>query len=158
MFCPKCGTADQTENSYCRNCGEFLPDLTKKANLAFGGNTPEEQIRINLFLNLLSAIVSIILTISLYWTFGFKSSDVLPIIYIVAAFLLAMSGWQFSTFIIGLKLKKKGLGKFRAIKITFVSDKQHIFVNQNRHRGNSLVCRFSSLNLGKFFIKLSFLI
>jgi len=105
MFCPNCGTAEQKENSYCRNCGEFLPVLNKKTLPAFGGNTPEEQIRTNLFLNLLSATVSLILAVSLYWTFGWKS-DVLPIIFIVAAFLLAMCGWQFSTFIIGLKLRK----------------------------------------------------
>jgi hypothetical protein len=105
MFCPNCGKADQTENTYCRSCGEFLPDLSKKSKIAFGGNTPEEQINANLFLNLLSAIVSLILGIALYWTIWDKG-DASPIIYIVAAFLLAMSGWQFSTFAVGLKLKK----------------------------------------------------
>ncbi len=106
MFCPNCGKADQIENSYCRKCGEFLTGSSKKTLPAFGGNTPEEQIRANLFLNLLSAIVSLILAVSLYWTFGWKSGDVPPIIYIVAAFLLAMCGWQFSTFLIGLKLRR----------------------------------------------------
>ncbi len=52
MFCPKCGTADQIENSYCRNCGEFLPDLTKNKIVSFGGDTPEEQIKPNNNLNL----------------------------------------------------------------------------------------------------------
>jgi hypothetical protein len=106
MFCPNCGKAEQKENSYCRKCGEFLSGSSKKTLPAFGGNTPEEQIRANLFLNLLSAIVSLILAVSLYWTFGWKNDDVQPIIYIVAAFLVAMCGWQFSTFIIGLKLRK----------------------------------------------------
>jgi hypothetical protein len=105
MFCPNCGTAEQRENSYCRNCGEFLPDLSVKNKLAFGGNTPEEQIRTNLVLNLLSALVSLILAVVLYATF-WNRGDTLPIIYIVAAFLLAMCGWQFSTFVVGLKLKK----------------------------------------------------
>lgn len=73
--------------------------------MAFGGNTPEEQINANLFLNLLSAIVSLILGVALYWTIWDKA-DTSPIIYIIAAFLLAMSGWQFSTFVVGLKLKK----------------------------------------------------
>ena len=57
MFCPNCGTSDQIENSYCRSCGEFLPDLTKSKIVSFGGETPEEQIRTNLILNLLSALV-----------------------------------------------------------------------------------------------------
>jgi hypothetical protein len=105
MFCSNCGKAEQKENTYCRSCGEFLSDSKKKNKIAFGGNTPEEQINVNLFLNLLSAVVSLILGIALYWTIWDKG-DISPIIYIVAAFLLAMSGWQFSTFAVGLKLKK----------------------------------------------------
>jgi hypothetical protein len=27
MFCPKCGSADQKAESYCRQCGEWLPDI-----------------------------------------------------------------------------------------------------------------------------------
>lgn len=105
MFCSNCGTADQKENTYCRKCGGFLPDSSRNNALAFGGNTPEQQIRTNLVLNLLSAVVSLILGISLYWMI-WQRGDAALIIFIVAAFLLAMSGWQFSTFIIGLKLRK----------------------------------------------------
>ncbi len=106
MFCSNCGKAEQTENTYCRSCGELLSDSSKKSKIAFGGNTPEEQINVNLFLNLLSAIVSLILGIALYWTIWDNGGETSPIIYIAAAFLLAMSGWQFSTFVAGLKLKK----------------------------------------------------
>ena len=49
MFCPKCGKSDQKENSYCRQCGEYLPDvLNKKTKFSIGRNTPEEQIKTNL--------------------------------------------------------------------------------------------------------------
>lgn len=107
MFCPNCGKAEQTENTFCRGCGEFLPDRNDWINkLSFGGNTPEEQINANLFLNLLSAVVSFLLAVSLYWTFGWRNGGAPVIIYIVAAFLLAMSGWQISTVGVGLKLKK----------------------------------------------------
>ena len=106
MFCPNCGKADQALNTYCRQCGEFLPDHTdKKRNFAMGGNTPEEQIRANLILNFLSGTVSLILAILLYAAFWNKP-ETSAIIYMVAAFLLAMCGWQFSTFRVGLKLKK----------------------------------------------------
>ncbi len=106
MFCPNCGKAEQTPNTYCRQCGGFLSEHgNKKRNLTFGGDTPEEQIRINLILNFLSGAVSFILAILLYATFWGKP-DVSPVIYLVAAFLLAMCGWQFSTFRVGLKLKK----------------------------------------------------
>lgn len=105
MFCPKCGKADQQENSYCRQCGEFLPDLSRKNILAFGGNTPEEQIQTNLVLNIMSAIVSFVLAILLYSVF-WRRADAPPIIYVVAAFLIAIGAWQLSTFYVGLKLKK----------------------------------------------------
>ena len=105
MYCQKCGTPEQQENSYCRNCGEFLPDSNIKTKMQFGGSTPDEQIRTNLFLNLLSALVSFALAVTLYLTFWHRG-DALPVIYIVAAFLLAMSFWQTSTFYVGLKLKK----------------------------------------------------
>jgi len=68
MFCPNCGQAEQKENSYCRKCGEFLPDLRKKTNLTFGGDTPEAQIKVQQTLNLLSAIVSFAMAILLYAT------------------------------------------------------------------------------------------
>ena len=105
MFCPKCGTADQSANAYCRNCGEFLPDLSKKNNTAFGGNTPEEQIRVTQTLNSLSAIVSFAMAILLYWSHWGKP-DVSSTVYMAAAFLLTIGFWQISNFIVGLKLKK----------------------------------------------------
>lgn len=105
MFCPNCGKADQTENSYCRNCGAFLPDLSiKNKMVSFGGDTPEEQIKTNLYLNLLSALVSLALAVSLYVSFYGK--DAPQLIYLTIGFLAAMSAWQFSTCYVGLKLKK----------------------------------------------------
>lgn len=105
MFCPKCGTADQKENTYCRNCGDFLPDLTKKNNLAFGGNTPEEQIKVSQKLNLLSAIVSFAVAILLYWAHWGKP-NVSSTVYMAATFLLTIGLWQISNYVIGLKLKR----------------------------------------------------
>ncbi len=106
MFCPNCGKAEQALNTYCRQCGEFLSGYAdNKRSSAFGGDTPEEQIRANLILNFLSGAVSFILAILLYAAF-WNEPQTSPIIYLVAAFLLAMCGWQFSTFRVGLKLKK----------------------------------------------------
>lgn len=105
MYCPKCGKAEQKEKTFCRNCGEFLPDLSRtKGSASFGGDTPEDQIKVNLVLNLLSALVSLFFAVALYVTF--HDRDTPTIVYLAAAFLLAMSAWQFSTFYIGLKLKK----------------------------------------------------
>ncbi len=106
MFCPNCGKSEQVLNTYCRQCGAFLPDYgDKKRNFTFGGDTPEEQIRVNLILNFLSGTVSLVLAILLYVTFWGKP-ETSQVIYLVAAFLLAMCGWQFSTFRVGLKLRK----------------------------------------------------
>ncbi len=106
MFCPNCGKSDQAENTYCRQCGEFLNDFKKKSkNFSFGGETPQEQIRTNLVLNLLSAIVSIASGLILFIKFSDLGSE-FSIVFLIAAFLLAMGGWQLSTFFIGLKQRK----------------------------------------------------
>ena len=104
MYCPNCGKADQKENTFCRQCGGFLTDFTKKKKPSLGGDTPEEQIKTNLHLNLMSGFVSLALAIALYTTF--RGQDAAPVIYLTIGFLLAMCGWQFTTFRIGLKLKK----------------------------------------------------
>lgn len=108
MFCPKCGKGEQAANSYCRGCGILLPDLAKdtgkKKMLSFGGDTPEQQIKTSLYLNLLTALVSLALGIAL--VLSFLGRDAPPLIYLTGAFLLAMSGWQFSTCFINLKLRK----------------------------------------------------
>lgn len=106
MYCPNCGKSDQTENTYCRQCGEFLNDFNKKSKkLSFGGETPQEQIRTNLVLNLMSAIVSIMSGLYLFIRFSDLGSE-FSMIFLIAAFLLAMGGWQLSTFFVGLKLRK----------------------------------------------------
>ncbi|MCA1626171.1 MAG: hypothetical protein LC778_20740 [Acidobacteria bacterium] len=104
MFCPNCGKADQQKNTYCRSCGEHLPDLSKKS-MAFGGNTPEEQIKMTLFFNLASAIVSFAMAILLYATHWAKEDKSFSV-YLAAAFFLVIGGWQISNFVVGLKLKK----------------------------------------------------
>lgn len=102
MFCPNCGKGEQTPNQYCRNCGEFMPDLSGRTKRA---DMPDEQIKANLVLNLLGGIVSLVLAILLYARYLGKA-DATELIYFVAAFLLAMCGWQLTTFRINLKLKK----------------------------------------------------
>ena len=49
MFCPKCGAEDQNANSYCKRCGEWLPDIESLSKPGFGLfrklTRPEEKIR-----------------------------------------------------------------------------------------------------------------
>ena len=37
MFCSKCGAADQSADSYCKRCGEWLPDTARLAKEAQAG-------------------------------------------------------------------------------------------------------------------------
>ena len=102
MFCLKCGKSDQKVNTYCRQCGSFLPDFD---NLKKKETSPEEHLKANSFLNLLTAMVSLTLAIILYAMFLGKA-DTPVIIYIVAGFLTAMTAWQVQTFWRTLLLKK----------------------------------------------------
>lgn len=103
MFCPKCGNANQKENSYCRNCGTFLPDFEKLKSKEI---TPLQQITISTTFNFLSALISLILTIILHALYTGKEGTPI-IIYVVIGFLTANFFWQAQAFWRTLQLKKQ---------------------------------------------------
>ena len=103
MYCPNCGKAEQEENSYCRQCGEFLPDFDKIKRREI---PPEEHLKANSVLNIMTAIVSITLAILLHVFFLGKENTPV-IIYITAGFLTAIFAWQVQVFWRNLKLKKQ---------------------------------------------------
>lgn len=103
MFCPKCGTADQQIETYCRSCGTFLPDFEKAVKKEVAA---EEHIKINSVFTVMTAVVSLGLAITLYSTLAFRP-DTPWIIYLVAGFLTAMTAWQVQTFIRTRMLKKQ---------------------------------------------------
>lgn len=103
MFCPKCGNANQTENSYCRNCGVFLPEFDK---LAKKETTPEQQITISSTFNFLSGLMSLILTVILHILYTGKVGTPI-IIYVVIGFLTANFFWQAQAFWRVRQLKKQ---------------------------------------------------
>lgn len=103
MFCPKCGKSDQTPNSYCRSCGEFLNDQNKLATFNFGGNTPQQNVNVINFLSIFAALFSLF---AAFWMYISKFD--LPVaLFFGAAVLLCNAVWHFSNFIIGTKLKKR---------------------------------------------------
>ncbi|MBK8303384.1 MAG: hypothetical protein IPK98_08310 [Chloracidobacterium sp.] len=103
MFCPKCGKADQSAETYCRQCGTFLPDLSKPAKRE---SPPEENIKVNTVLSMMTVIVSFTLAILLYIVLGFRETTH-PLIYATAGLLLAMGGWHIQTFIRARRLKRQ---------------------------------------------------
>lgn len=105
MFCPKCGNADQKPETFCRQCGYFLPDFDKLKRKEI---PPEEHLTANSFLSLMSTIVSGTLAILLHAFFTFSRDDTPPLIliYITAGFLTGMFFWQVQTFWRTRQLKK----------------------------------------------------
>jgi hypothetical protein len=102
MFCPKCGKSDQQVNSFCRNCGTFLPDFDKIKSKEI---SPEQHLTANSALNIMTAVASLSLAITLYVIFWGKENTPF-IIYLTAGFLTAMFFWQAQVFWRNMMLKK----------------------------------------------------
>lgn len=103
MFCPKCGKSDQVPESYCRQCGFYLPNLSTLVNCEI---PPEEHLKANTVLSSMTITACFILAILLYAFFGFRSNTH-PLIYVTAGLLLGMGGWHIQTLIRTLKLRKQ---------------------------------------------------
>src|SRR6185295_16111332 len=103
MFCPRCGKADQISETYCRQCGLYLPDLAKPLKRE---SPPEEHLKANTVLSLMTIVVSFTLSLLLVLTLGFRSFTH-PLIYVTAGLLLAIGGWHIQTLIRTLMLKKQ---------------------------------------------------
>lgn len=101
MFCPRCGKAEQLPETFCRQCGLFLPDLSKPVKREL---PPEEHLKANTVLNSLTIIVSFTLSILL---FGFRPGTH-PLIYVTAGLLIAIGAWHIQTLIRTQKLKSSG--------------------------------------------------
>lgn len=103
MFCPRCGKGDQLVETYCRQCGLFLPDLSKPFKPE---RPPEEHFAANTVLSVLTVLTSFILAFLLYLVLAFKP-DTHPLIYVTAGLLLAMGGWHIQTLIRTRMLKSQ---------------------------------------------------
>ena len=114
MFCPKCGKGEQTPDSYCRNCGDFLVGAAGSMSLMtriLGISNPENQVKFTLTIDLVTAIVSGLL---LFFVMGYfdgasrKTGAPTPgIMYLVYFFLGFVSVWQLLSFTVGTTYRKK---------------------------------------------------
>ena len=100
MYCPRCGKPEQVPESFCRQCGLFLPDLTKPIKREL---PPEDHLEANAVLNLLTICVSFTLSFLLFAIVPDKH----PLIYVTAGLLIAIGGWHIQTLIRTQKLKKQ---------------------------------------------------
>jgi hypothetical protein len=96
MYCPNCGAETQTANTYCKRCGEWLPDLKARSRNKFGGETPQQQILVSLVLSALSSLAALLSAIALYATY-IGSGDAKWSVYFAAAFCVCITGWQASS-------------------------------------------------------------
>lgn len=101
MYCPKCGKSDQAPETYCRQCGVFLPDLSKPAKT----QTPADHVKANLVLNAMTVVTSFVLAIMLYTMVAFRS-DTHWVIYLTAGLLIAMGCWHTQTLWRSILLKR----------------------------------------------------
>jgi hypothetical protein len=100
MFCQRCGKADQVPETFCRQCGLFLYDLSKPVKREI---PPEEHLKANTVLNSMTIIVSFTLSFLLFAIIPNKH----PLIFVTAGLLIAIGAWHIQTLIRTLKLKKQ---------------------------------------------------
>lgn len=118
MFCPSCGKGEQSPDSYCRSCGEFLTDFSAKSylmNTLLGGASPRAQIRLNLIINMVTGLAAALLLGFLnghYDALHAKTGEAAPrVIYYVYVFLGLVLVWQFFGFLVNSRLMKKLVGE-----------------------------------------------
>ena len=86
--------------TFCRQCGLFLPNLSKQVKREI---PPEEHLKANTVLNALTIVVSFTLSFLLLAIVPNKH----PLIYVTAGLLIAIGAWHIQTFIRTQKLKEQ---------------------------------------------------
>ena len=106
MFCPKCGVGDQSAESYCRRCGEWLPDMRLRARRRlFRPRTREQKIRKMRLLEILSAGLAFASAAMIFY-FP-KSQGDMSLLNLAGAFCLIIALYQVANFYFGLTLQPK---------------------------------------------------
>ena len=91
-------------DTFCRQCGMYLPDFDK---LERKETPPEQHLKMNTILSVMTAVVSLTLAILLHRFFVVGKQNTPPLIYVTAGFLTAMFFWQAQTTWRNLQLKKQ---------------------------------------------------
>lgn len=102
MFCPKCGKPDQLPETYCRQCGVFLPDLEKPRKTPI---TPEDHVKVNLAFSVMTVLACFTFAVLLYSILAFRP-DTHWLIYATAGLLTAMGFWHTQTLWRSILLKR----------------------------------------------------
>ena len=106
MFCPKCGADGQSTESYCKRCGEWLPDLdaVRRPGL-FRKRTREEKIRKMRLLEVVSAALS--LSAGAIITSVLVAGTDIELLYLAVLCCLVVAVYQLVNFYLGYKLQQR---------------------------------------------------
>ena len=102
IFCPKCGSPEQVGDSYCRHCGEWLPDMSSDRRGRFRSSTREESIVLMRTLQKFSIGLSLISTVVIVlFLRGYTGSGILGV---AAMFGFLVAIHQIASLFIGFKV------------------------------------------------------
>lgn len=106
MFCPKCGAEGQSAESYCKRCGEWLPDLEAiRSPGLFRKRTREEKIRKMRILEVVSAALS--LTAVAIITSVLAAGGDVQLLFLAAFCCIVVALYQIVNFYLGYKLQSR---------------------------------------------------
>ena len=106
MFCPKCGAADQSAESYCKRCGDWLPDVEALTRPGlFRKRTREEKIRKMRVLEVVSGGLSLTAA-AIIFTVLYGNGDV-QLLFMAFLCCLFVAVYQVVNFYLGKNLHQK---------------------------------------------------
>ena len=105
MFCPKCGAEDQSPESYCKRCGDWLPDINALTRPGlFRKRTREEKIRKMRVLEVVSAGLSLT-SAAIVLSVLFGNTDV-QLLFLSVFCCVFVAIYQIVNFYLGQKLQQ----------------------------------------------------
>ena len=109
MFCPNCGADHQAPESYCRSCGDWLPNLDSKTRrLGLGRTSREEKVTRIRTLEIISAGLSLTAA-AIVFTFLFTGANQ-GLLFLAASVSIVVAVYQIANIFLGHSVMK-GLPK-----------------------------------------------
>ena len=105
VYCHKCGKSEQYADTFCRECGNYLPDVDQLVRRYAAENSPETSVNKNLAANIFTLLFSISVVFTIAFSFaGGNLSVVFVHLSVLLCFIIG--GWQVTNFRNNLKLKR----------------------------------------------------
>lgn len=107
MFCSKCGAADQAADSYCKRCGEWLPDTSRlgRRRGRFWARTPEQRSHKMRFLEVVTFLFALSSIVIMALVLAGKLEK--PALVVAIDLSLVTAVFQVINFLIGRSLQQR---------------------------------------------------